>query len=151
MIIYIILDIEGNVPQHAKPYVDIQAAIAYYTETAKKYGIKYNFDQVINSPSAKNIKRMRLAVNKTLNDKDNGDELHWIEEELLSSRLFEDPTGARVSRIVINLLNDLHANTSTGTVLHDRIGFSKFLLQKYPYTDLEVQADTEYQLFISSR
>jgi hypothetical protein len=151
MIIYIILDVEGNVPQHAKPYVDVQAALTYYTETAKKYGIKYNFDEVINDPSVKNIKKMRLSVNEILNDGDNGDELHWIEENLSSTRLFEDPTGARVSRIVINLLNDLHANTSTGTVLHDRIGFSKFLLQKYPYTDLEVQADAEYQLFISSK
>jgi hypothetical protein len=148
MIIYIILDVEGNVPQHAKPYVDIQAALAYYTETAKKYGIKNNFDEVINDPSAKNIKKMRLSVNETLNDKDNGDELHWIEENLLSTRLFEDPTGARVSRIVINLLNDLQA-ISADTILRNRIAFSKFLLQKYPYTDLEVQADTEYQLFIS--
>jgi hypothetical protein len=131
-------------------YIRTLSSIFYYLNFQKEI-----YDNLYNSrhrgQPAKNIKRMRLAVNKTLNDKDNGDELHWIEEELLSSQLFEDPTGARVSRLVINLLSDLHANTSAGTELHDRIGFSKFLLQKYPYTDLEVQADTEYQLFISSR
>jgi hypothetical protein len=125
----------------------VQAALAYYTETAKKYGIKENFEEVIKNPSAKNIKKMRLIVNETLNDKDDGDELHWIEEDLLSTRLFEDPTGARVSRIVINLLNDLQA-IATDTIVHDRIGFSKFLLQKYPFTDMEIQADTEWQAFI---
>ncbi|OQP65447.1 hypothetical protein A3860_17435 [Niastella vici] len=151
MTIYIILDVDGNVPQHAKPYVDIQAALAYFTETAKKYGITYDFEAVINNPSASNIKKMRLSVNKSLNKKDNGDELHWIEEDLLSTLLFEDPTGAKVSKIIINLLSDLEADTSTNPVLHDRIGFSKYLLQKYPFTDMEVRAEEEWQTFISNK
>jgi hypothetical protein len=145
MTIYIILDVEGNVPQHAKPFVDIPAALTYYINTAKEYEIKFDFDEVINNPTADNIKYMHLAVNDQLEDKNEGNELHWIEEDLLYTKL-KYPKADNTCLNVINLLNDLQ-ESNKDIITKRRIAYSKYLLQKYPFSLTDFDKYDEWDAF----
>lgn len=136
---------EGNVPQHTKPFVNVSAALSYYINTAKEYDIKFDFNEVIKNPSADNIKNMRIAINDLFEDENEGNELHWIEEDLLYTKL-NYPNADNAFRYVTNLLNDLQ-ESNKDIITSKRIDYSKFLLQKYPFSQTDFDKYDEWDAF----
>lgn len=98
MTIHIITDLYGLNVQDVKPFFNLEYALKYFIQVAKKYGVEYDFDSVIDNPSKEMIEKMCEETTAILNQQDEGCEIHWHEEIIpdltlseLNNAIISDP------------------------------------------------------------